>query len=65
MTLLAPFLCPCGFKTESKMEFLDHIRAKDPRCNIEHLCPICKLGKEKGEGIKCKDIIGHAARWNT
>ena len=28
-----------------------------------HLCPICKLGPPKTDGVKCLDIMGHAAGW--
>ena len=30
-----------------------------------HLCPICKLGPPKTDGVKCLDIMGHAAGWIT
>jgi hypothetical protein len=30
----------------------------------EHLCPICKLGKEYNT-ITCENIMGHAAKWSV
>ena len=32
--LILPFLCPCGFQTNSLVESQDHKRAKDERCQI-------------------------------
>jgi hypothetical protein len=34
-----------------------------PNVKGEHLCSICKLGKEDGT-ITCKSIMMHAGEWN-
>jgi len=34
-----------------------------PNVKGEHLCSICKLGKEDGT-ITCKSIMMHAGNWN-
>lgn len=30
----------------------------------DHLCPICKLGKEDGT-VTCENLMMHASQWNT
>ena len=30
-----------------------------------HLCPICKLGNPKTDGVDCLDLMAHAANWVT
>ncbi len=29
----------------------------------DHLCPICKLGKEHGV-VTCENIMSHASKWS-
>ena len=35
-----------------------------PNIKGEHLCPICKLGKEYGT-VTCESIMMHADKWNS
>jgi hypothetical protein len=32
--------------------------------NAEHLCDVCKLGKEYGT-TTCENVMAHAGRWNV
>ena len=42
----------------------EETKPKQMPIKAEHLCPICKLGKESGT-VTCKNLLGHGAKWNT